>query len=180
MSKKLVSVLAAMIVLAAVSPATAAGSAFLKIKGQKTGDFKGGVTQKGREGWIQVLAATDELVAPRDASSGLATGKRQHKPFTVTVEADRALPLVFKAIASNENLPEVDIAFSRPNNAGMDTPFYTVKLTNASISSVKFVQPNTADAAQRSLPQQVEIAFTYQRIDWTWNEGGIAASDNWN
>ena len=24
-----------------------------------------------------------------------------------------------------------------------------------------------------------EIAFTYQKIEWTWNDGGIMATDDW-
>ena len=24
-----------------------------------------------------------------------------------------------------------------------------------------------------------EVAFTYQQIDWAWNDGGITASDSW-
>jgi len=35
-----------------------------------------------------------EVVSPRDSSSGLPTGKRQHKPLTVTKEWDAATPLL--------------------------------------------------------------------------------------
>ena len=38
--------------------------------------------------------------APRDAASGLATGRRMHKPFTITKEVDKASPLLMKACAS--------------------------------------------------------------------------------
>ena len=24
-----------------------------------------------------------------------------------------------------------------------------------------------------------EIAFTYQKIEWTWNDGGLTAMDDW-
>jgi type VI secretion system secreted protein Hcp len=24
-----------------------------------------------------------------------------------------------------------------------------------------------------------EVAFTYQKIEWTWNDGGIMAMDDW-
>ncbi len=33
-----------------------------------------------------------EIVSPRDASSGLPTGKRMHKPFTITKELDKSSP----------------------------------------------------------------------------------------
>ncbi|MCB2047736.1 MAG: type VI secretion system tube protein Hcp [Novosphingobium sp.] len=34
--------------------------------------------------------------APRDAASGLPTGKRQHKPMTVTKEVDKSSPMLAK------------------------------------------------------------------------------------
>ena len=50
-------------------------NAYLKLTGQKQGDIQGGVTQKGREGKIMVIAVSHEIVSPRDANSGQATGK---------------------------------------------------------------------------------------------------------
>lgn len=41
--------------------------------------------KQGRTRWIS---------QPRDAASGLATGKRQHKPVTVTKPVDKATPLL--------------------------------------------------------------------------------------
>jgi hypothetical protein len=33
-----------------------------------------------------------EIVSPRDAASGLPTGKRQHKPFVISMELDKSSP----------------------------------------------------------------------------------------
>ncbi|HNC96714.1 MAG TPA: type VI secretion system tube protein Hcp, partial [Myxococcota bacterium] len=54
--------------------------AYLTLKGQKSGEVKGSVTQKGREGKIGVIAVSHSIVSPRDPQSGLPTGQRQHKP----------------------------------------------------------------------------------------------------
>lgn len=35
-----------------------------------------------------------EIVSPRDAASGLPTGKRQHKPFFITKELDKSSPMM--------------------------------------------------------------------------------------
>ena len=43
----------------------------------------------------------------------------------------------------------------------------TVKLTNASIS----------DRHEHGATEQ--ISFTYQKITWTWIDGGITAEDDW-
>lgn len=37
-----------------------------------------------------------EIVSPRDAASGLPTGKRMHKPFTITKELDKSSPVLAK------------------------------------------------------------------------------------
>lgn len=105
-------------------------NAYLTVKGQKQGNIKGSVTQKGREGTILVHAASHEIVSPRDAASGLPTGKRMHKPFVVTKEVDRATPLLYQAMVSNEQLPEWTLRFARPTAQGVEHQHYTVKLTN--------------------------------------------------
>ena len=30
------------------------------------------------------------------------------------------------------------------------------------------------------LAEHEEIAFMYRKIEWTWNDGGIAAGDDWD
>jgi type VI secretion system secreted protein Hcp len=59
-------------------------NAYLKLTGKTQGEIKGSNTQKGREDQIMVIGYNHEVVSPRDAASGLPTGKRQHKPLTVT------------------------------------------------------------------------------------------------
>ena len=68
-------------------------NAYLKLKGQKSGEVKGSVTQKGRENSIMVIAVEHEIISPRDAASGLPTGKRHHKPLTITKEVDKSSPV---------------------------------------------------------------------------------------
>ena len=50
-------------------------NAYLKMKGQKQGEIKGSVTQKGRENKIMVIAVNHEITSPRDPASGLPTGR---------------------------------------------------------------------------------------------------------
>jgi hypothetical protein len=59
--------LSAATVLAPLGEAHAALNAYLKLKGQKAGEIKGSVTQKGREGGIKVIsvAARDRVAARR-------------------------------------------------------------------------------------------------------------------
>ena len=160
------------VALAPFSAADAALTAYLKLKGQKQGEIKGSVTQKGREGRIAVIAVSHEIVSPRDAASGLPTGKRQHKPFVFTKELDRSTPLLNGVLVTNENLPEATFTVYQRDIKGVDVLSYTVKLTNANIASIALKVD-----AEGKLVQ--EVALTYQKIEWTWVDGGITAMDDW-
>ncbi len=159
------------VALAPLSQAEAALNAYLKLKGQKAGEIKGSVTQKGREGAIMVIAVSHEIVSPRDAASGLPTGKRMHKPFVITKEIDKSTPVLYRALASNENLSSAEFTFV-DTVKGVETPVYTVKLTNANIASIRLIE-----GADGKLVQ--EVTFTYQKIEWTWIPDGIIAMDDW-
>ena len=158
--------------------------AYMKVKGQKQGNIQGSVTQKRREGSIEVIEFHHSILSPRDAVSGLPTGKRMHKPLTITKPTDKATTHLYAALTANENLPEVTIDFWTPQikaatGAGTEVQFYTVKLTNASISSIAAALPNRDDPSQQKLPLHEVVEFTYQKIEWTWKEGGATAMDDW-
>ena len=154
-------------------------SSYLKLKGQKTGEIKGSVTQKGREGKIMVIATNHEVTSPRDPASGLPTGKRMHKPFVITKELDKASPLLYNVLVNNENVQEWELQFWRPSATGAEQQHYTVKLVNANIASIAARMPNNKHPDLMKFETYEEIAFTYQKIIWTWTEGGITAEDDW-
>ena len=154
-------------------------NAYLKLKGQKQGELKGSVTQKGREGKIMIIAVSHEITSPRDAASGLPTGKRMHKPFVVTKELDKSTPLLFNALVNNENVPEWELQFWQPSQTGAEKQHYTVKLVNANIASINFRMANNKHPDLMKFAEYEEIAFTYQKIIWTWIDGGITAEDDW-
>jgi type VI secretion system secreted protein Hcp len=154
-------------------------NAHLRIVAEKQGAILGSVTQKGREGSIQVIAAMHEIVSPRDPASGRPTGKRVHKPFVVTKVLDRSSPLLYSVLCHNENIKSFELQFYTPDKTGIERQHYTVRLENANISSIIFRMPNTRSKFAAQLPEREEVSFTYQKITWTWNEGGITADDDW-
>jgi len=159
-------------------------NAYLKLTGQKQGDIQGSVTQKGREGKIMVIAVSHEIISPRDEISGQATGKRQHKPFVITKELDKSTPLLFKALVTNENITSWELQFfgaktKSGTGAGIETNNYTVKLTNANIAGIKSIMLNNKDPELVKFAPYEEIEFTYEKIEWTWIDGGITATDDW-
>lgn len=145
-----------------------AGSVLLKVSSETLGDIQGGVSSPGAEGAMNVLGFSHEVVSPRDAASGLPTGKRQHKPISITKPIDKATPLLMHALVSNDNLPSCTLEFYRQSATGETEKYYTIKLTNASISSI------VCDVANFET-----VSFTYQKIEWTYVEGGIMAEDDW-
>lgn len=160
-------------------------NSYLYLKGQKQGQIKGSVVQKGREGSIEVNAYTHEIVSPRDAASGLPTGKRMHKPFVLTKELDKSSPLLYNALVNNETLTQFELKCFAPSMAGrvsatgVETNHFTIRLTNANIASIKSVMHNNNFAELATLPVMEEISFSYQKIEWTWVDGGITAMDDW-
>jgi type VI protein secretion system component Hcp len=88
--------------------------------------------------------------APRDTASGLATGRRMHKPFTITKEIDKASPLLAQACASGKHLPEVDVDLGSGGH---------YKLMDVMISS-----DTKSSGGDRPMES---ISFTYQKIEMT-------------
>jgi type VI secretion system secreted protein Hcp len=153
---------------------------YLTVKGQKQGDIKGNVTQKGREGQIHVLSWNWKTISPRDYASGLPSGQRQHTPVVFRVPVGKQSPLLAAAICSNENLTEVNLwcwVTALPGaakaGAGAEFKYFHIKLTNANISSIE-------QSGGRYDNQPVEdVAMTFQKIEWTYLDGGISAEDDW-
>ena len=151
----------------------------MTLKGQTSGEIKGSCTQKGREGSILIFAFDHDILSPRDIASGLPTGKRQHKPVLVTKEVDKSSPLLYTVLCNNETLTEVVFKFWKPSPSGKEVQYYTIKLTNANIAARKTYFPNMLIAENTKLPHLEEVAFTYQKIEWTWEDGGITSEDDW-
>jgi type VI secretion system secreted protein Hcp len=154
-------------------------NAYLKLTGETQGEIKGSVTQKGREDSIMVIAFDHEVISPRDAASGLPTGKRQHKPITITKEIDKSTPLLMNMLVNNENITDWELQFWRPSKTGAEHQFYTIKLVNASIAGIRAEMLNNQYPENMQHKEREHVSFCYQKIIWTWVEDGITAEDDW-
>jgi len=111
---------------------------------------------------IDVTAISHEIVSPRDPASGLPTGKRQHKPIVLTMDWGASTPLFLNALTQNENLTSVQIGL----------------LSNGKqVATIQLVNASVAQFDKHGL--NVTVQFTYQKIVWTWVDGGITAQDDW-
>jgi type VI secretion system secreted protein Hcp len=154
-------------------------NAYLKLKGETQGEIRGSVTQAGREDSIMVIATNHEVVSPRDAASGLPTGKRQHKPFTITKEVDQSTPLLYNVLVNNENITEWKLEYWQPSASGREVQHYHVELVNASISAIQQEMLNNKYPENMQHKEREHVSFCYQKIIWTWTDGGITAEDDW-
>lgn len=152
---------------------------YLTLTGTRHGPIIGSVTQKGREGSIEVVSLYHEIVAPRDPASGRPTGKRMHKPFSITKPVDRSSPFLHAVLTHNENLTDVTLRLFRPHATGVERHAFTVRLMNATIASIQLRLLNTRHQRNARMPELEEVSFAYQRIEWTWMEGNISADDDW-
>ena len=163
-------------VLLLTSSAHAALNAYLQLKGAKSGVIKGSSTTKGLEDAIIVIDAEQTSLVPVDASSGQATGKERIGHLTITKEVDRSSPILRQALTNSENITEGTLSFLQPSANGLTRSFYTIKLGNARLVSIKteiYTDPSTKAT---SLRETVEIA--YERADWIWVDGGITATES--
>lgn len=152
----------------------------MAIRGAKQGQFKGQSMARGQEKWIPCSQFLLLLNAPRDASSGQATGRRQWAPIVVTKEWGAASPQILSAASTNEVLPLVEFEFLRSNPQGMESVFETVTLTNATISAFK-QYVGFPDAGEPPNPHPLEdVSFTFQKIEVTNSEGKTTAVDDWS
>jgi type VI secretion system secreted protein Hcp len=174
-------------VLAAATAAHAALDASMQVVGA-TQTFVGTNPIKGRTGTSVVTSVTDNLATATDL--GHATGKRVHKPLLVTKLMDGASIDLRNALVTNETLKSVTIHFYRSGattltggaggaGAGDAKAYFTITLENAHVASIDFHQPSSRSTLPEVKNQESyeDVGFTYQKITWTWTEGGKTVSD---
>jgi len=57
-----------------------------------------------------VINFEQEIVSPRDAASGLPTGKRMHKPFVITKELDKSSPMMVRESPTKQSTGKVSMS----------------------------------------------------------------------
>jgi type VI secretion system secreted protein Hcp len=162
---------------------------FVTIEGAKQGKFKGEThgLGNGAEGagskaadkiaGVRFLA---ETISPRDAATGQASGKRQHKPITITKEWGAASPQLFQALVDNEVLKSVLFEFVKTNAQGKEFVYHTIKLTNATVSDIKSYLDLTDTTGDPYDAHELEdVSFTFQKIEIENKEAKTSASDDW-
>jgi type VI secretion system secreted protein Hcp len=179
---RLLVAVAALILISAPS-ASAAETIMVSAKGTKQGQFKGEGRREKSKDKIEAVAFFFEVTSPRDAASGQASGKRQYKPLQITKPIGASSPQFFQALTTNEVLPTVTLEFTKTDANGEEFVYYTIKLTNATVASIRQHTPNDpgggGGGSKQAAAQMEEISFTFQKIEIESKEGKTMAVDDW-
>lgn len=182
----------------AASSALAATDCYLTVKGQKQGQFKGegSGAQSGQipagQFHHDVVAPRDSstgiatgreaatgkasgaIAAPRDAATGQASGKRQHGTIKIVKEVGPSSPQFAQAMGNGEVLTTVDIDFVRAGTGGKDEVYKKVTMMDAIVSSLHLV---TGGAKPM---EEITFTFDTQKIQFKDKSGKIMAMDSWS
>ncbi len=161
-----------------------AENVFVWIKAQRAGEVKGDstVSSLGREGSIEAFKLEYSLQIER-SDFGSTAGKRFHSPVTFTKRVDRSSPVLHQILCEDDPV-DVTIKFYRPNPIGDGTTehFYTLRLKNGRITSIKTISPNTLDQSSISLPVMEEVSIAFGEITYKYSSGATVTehTDEWS
>jgi type VI secretion system secreted protein Hcp len=152
----------------------------MELTGKTQGNMSEGCSIiQGRENTILCQALDHELYIPHDPQTGLPTGKRVHRPLTVTKTFDKSSPKMYQAVTSGERMTDVTMKYYRITPEGTEEHYFTIKLEDAIIVSIKPWVPNALDQAKEKFTHMEDVSFTYMKIIWTWVKDGVEAQDSW-
>ena len=153
--------------------------AYVKIEGAG-GDFKGEATRVAGPDYIAVLGFDYVVTSPRDPATGQPSGKVQHQAVTITKAVDSASPQIFQAATTGEVLKQVTIEFITTSLDGKELPYFTIKLTKATVMQLHqhLDQGGAAAAGGSAVPAEPleDVSFDFAQIDMTSNVSQISAT----
>ena len=155
---------------------------YVTIQSQKQGVIKGQSTTQAHQGQIEGSQFSFSVTSPRNMSSGMAMGHAQYSAVTFTKQWDASSPQIMQAATTNEVLPSVQFDFVRPGPNGQEYTFETIRLTDASISSIKhYIEPPSTTGGGPAMGSQAleEVSFTFRNISISNTDGKTSMSDNW-
>lgn len=161
---------------------------YISIEGQTQGHITAGAFTADSVGDIFVEGHEDEMLVqkfdhivtvPTDPQSGQPSGQRVHKPFNFTVALNKAVPLMYNALASGEKLTKVTLKWYRTSIEGKQEHFFSTVLEGATIINIDCKMPHCQDDTKSSFTQLVEVSLAYRKIDWDHVVCGTSGADDW-
>lgn len=136
---------------------------YVTVEAAKQGRLKGESLRQEHQDKLTGISFHYAVSSQRDIASGMASGKRQHKPVSFVKEWGAASPQLFQAAVTNETLKTVLFEFVKTNDNGEEAVHHTIRLTNAAISELE--QFITGEPEPPADPRALErISLTFQTI----------------
>ena len=148
-------------------------------QGAFTADSVGNVYVEGHEDQILVQAVDHTVTVPTDPQSGQPAGQRVHRPFVFTCALNKAVPLLYNALASGEMLPKVEVSWYRTSIEGKQEEFFKTTLEDATVVDIHSVLPHAQDPANSDFTQLISVSLSYRKITWDHTKAGTSGSDDW-
>lgn len=161
---------------------------FISIQGKSQGNLTAGAFTADSVGNIYVQGHEDEMLVqafehlvsvPTDPQSGQPAGQRVHRPFRFTVALNKAVPLLYNALASGEMLPTVTLKWFRTSVEGRQEHFFSTRLTDATVVDIDCQMPHCQDANKSEFTQLIQVALAYRKIEWEHTVAGTSGADDW-
>ncbi len=118
------------------------------------------------------------VTVPTDPQSGQPSGQRAHKPFRFTVAYNKAVPLMYNALASGEMLQTVELKWYRTSIEGKQEHIFTTKLEDATIIDIDCKMPHCQDPAKAEFTQLVRVSLAYHKVTWEHTTAGTSGTDD--
>lgn len=150
----------------------------LSITGEQQGAIEGSCDLEGREGTILVQAFHHLVDVPSD-ERGIPSGRRAHRPATITKEIDKATPKLYQALCTGEKLSEIRLDWYRLDQMGSQELYFSTRFEGALVTSIKPWVPNVLMPANAALRHMEDMSFTYEKVIWSWEPDGIEFEDVW-
>lgn len=152
---------------------------YAAVRCQKQGALHSEIERHGTKYSFAALSLEYEVLVPTDAASGHRSGKKQHRPLSMTKAWGAASPQLFQALVTNEVLDSVEIDCYGNSKDGKEELVHKLKLTNASVASFRQQAGGAyADKAGRGTGGDLEtVAFAFEKIEHLSPKGDVVASD---
>lgn len=161
---------------------------YISIEGESQGLITAGASSpdsigdsfvEGHEDEMMVQQFSHVVTVPTDPQSGNPSGQRVHKPFKFTVALNKAVPLLYNALASGESLSTLELKWYRTSVEGKQENFFTTALEGASIVNIECEMPHCQDPANNNFTQNLTVSISYRKITWDHINAGTSGSDDW-
>lgn len=146
--------------------------------GAGTRESIGNDSKSDHEDEIMAHAVDHTIMTPCDVQSGQPTGTRIHKPFRFTCSLNKAVPLLYNALANGEFLVKVTCNWYRVQQ-GQEEIFFTHTLEDAVCVDIRLAMPNCKNLDNADFTQNVDVSLAYRKMGWDHITSSSSGSDDW-